>query len=226
VLRQYEQCRKALEDFGLTPSAETLALKDEIIGAEAADPAEPAAHTSISADDETALLEQPPKRRTRPRWRRFLLAAFLFATLVLAARAFWPCGLASNCDAALPLAVIVLSPLKFTESERRVPGIAGDITKIFEQTLSRISGARVFTPASPGKLPALLKDSYLVVATVERSGDTFRFFVDLLDRGSGELVFPDRFDVETNELMRISFELEARLIPELQSQIRLDQPSN
>ncbi|HID66837.1 MAG TPA: hypothetical protein EYP31_00835 [Roseibacterium sp.] len=152
VLRQYEQCRKALEDFGLAPSAETLALKDGIIGAEAADPAEPAARTGISADDETALFEQPPERRTRPRWRRFLLAAFLLATLVLAARTFWPCGLASNCDAAPPLAVIVLSPLEFNKSDQRVSGIAGDITKIFEQTLSRISGARVFTPASPGKL--------------------------------------------------------------------------
>jgi DNA-binding SARP family transcriptional activator/TolB-like protein len=226
VLRQYEQCRKALEDYGLAPSAETIALKDAIIGAETADPDEPTAQTRISTDDETTLFEQPPERRSRPRWRRLLLSTFLFVTLVLALRAFWPCGLTSNCPKPPQLAVIVLSPLKFNETDRRVSGIAGDITKIFEQTLSRIPGGRVFTPASPGKLPALLKDSYLVSATVESSGDTLRFFVDLFDRGSGELVFPDRFDVETNELMRISFELEARLIPELQSQIRLDQPSN
>lgn len=226
VLRQYEQCRKALEDYGLGPSAETMALRDEIIGAEDTDPAEPAAQTGISAGDEAVSFEQPPEQRTRPRWRRPLLAALVFVTLVLAVRAFWPCGLTSKCPNDLPLAVIVLSPLKFTETDRRVAGISGRITKIFAETLSRTPGARVFTPASPGKLPALLQDSYLVIARVERDGDRLRFYVDLLDRGSGELVFPDRFEVDINTLARIADELEARLIPELRSIIGLDQRSN
>jgi len=226
VLRQYEQCRKALEDYGLGPSAETMALRDEIIGAEDTDPAEPAAQTGISAGDEAVSFEQPPEQRTRPRWRRPLLAALVFVTLVLAVRAFWPCGLTSKCPNDLPLAVIVLSPLKFTETDRRVAGISGRITKIFAETLSRTPGARVFTPASPGKLPALLQDSYLVIARVERDGDRLRFYVDLLDRGSGELVFPDRFEVDINTLARIADELEARLIPELRSIIGLGQRSN
>jgi DNA-binding SARP family transcriptional activator/TolB-like protein len=225
VLRQYEQCRKALEDYGLTPSAETMALRDEIIGTEDANPAEPAAQTGSSERGEAASFEQPPEQRTRPRWRRLLLAIFALVILILVVRAFWPCGLTSNCSNAPPLAVIVLSPLKFTETDRRVAGIAGDITKIFEKTFSQVPGARVFTPALPGKLPALLNDSYLVAATVKSSGDTLRFYVDLLDHGSGELVFPDRFDVDVNTLARIAFELEARLIPELRSKIEIDHPS-
>ena len=85
--------------------------------------------------------------------------------------------------------------------------------------------AIVIPPGWPGKLPALPKDSYLVTASVERDGELLRFYVDLLDRGSGELVFPDRFDVGIDTLARIADELEARLIPELRSEIGLDQPS-
>jgi DNA-binding SARP family transcriptional activator/TolB-like protein len=225
VLRQYEQCRKALEDYGLAPSAETTALRDEIIGAEAADPAEPAAQTGIPAGDETVSFDQSPSRRPRPRWRRFVSAALVFVTLIFFARAFWPCGLTSDCDADHPLAVVVLSPLEFDTTDRRVADIAGDITEIFEKALNRIPGARVIKLTSPGELPALLKDSYLLVARVEVSGDTLRFYVDILDRGSGALVFPDRFDVDIDTLARIAFELEARLIPELRSKIRLDQLS-
>ena len=65
-----------------------------------------------------------------------------------------------------------------------------------------------------------------MIARVERDGDRLRFYVDLLDRGSGELVFPDRFEVDINTLSRIADELEARLIPELRSIIGLDQRSN
>ena len=226
VLRQYEQCRKALkEDFGLDPSAETLALRDEAVGAEAEEPPESAAQAGNSASDEAASFEQPPSRRTRPGWRGLLLTAVALVTIVLVARAFWPCGLMSKCPDDAPLAVIVLSPLEFDETDRRVAAKAGEITKIFANTLSRMPGARVFTPASPGKLPALLNDSYLVAATVERSGDQLRFYVDLLDHGSGELVFPDRFDVGINALAPIADKLEARLIPELRSRIGLDRPS-
>ena len=226
VLRQYDQCRKALEDYGLDPSAETIALRDEIIGAKAADPAESSTQTDLSARTEAAPLDQPPKQRTRPRWRSLPLAAIVLVTLVLAVLKFWPCGLTSDCPKDPPLAVIILSPLKFTETDQRVVGIAGGITKIFEKTLGRIRGARVFTPVLPGKLPALLKDSYLVTASVERDGEVLRFYINLLDRGSGELVFPDRFDVDINTLARIAFELEARLIPELRSKIGLDEASN
>jgi hypothetical protein len=38
--------------------------------------------------------------------------------------------------------------------------------------------------------------------------------------------FPDRFEVDVNTIARIAFELEARLMPELQSNIGIDQPSN
>jgi hypothetical protein len=147
VLRQYEQCRKALkEDFGLGPSAETMALRDEAIGAEAEEPPGSAARTGISASDEAASFDQPPSRRTRPGWRGRLLTAVALVTLVLVVRAFWPCGLMSKCPDDATLAVIVLSPLEFDETDRRVAAVAGEITKIFANTLSRIPGARVFTP--------------------------------------------------------------------------------
>ncbi len=203
-----------------------MALRDEIIGAEDEDSAEPAAQTGISAGDEAASFEQPPSRRPRPRWRGVLLAVVAFVTLVLVVRAFWPCGLTSNCPKDAPTAVIVPSPLEFAETDRRVADIAGDTMEIFETTLSRIPEASVIRLASPGRLPALPKDSYLVTASVERDGEVLRFYIDLLDRGSGELVFHDRFDVGIDTLARIAFELEARLIPELRSKIGLDQPSN
>jgi hypothetical protein len=202
-----------------------MALRDEIIGAEDADPAEPAAQTGKSAGDEAVSFEQSPEQRTRPRWRRPLLAALVFVTLVLAVRAFWPCGLTSNCPKDPSLAVIVLSPLKFVETDRQVADIAGDIMEYFAKTFSRIPEAIVIPPGWPGKLPALPKDSYLVTASVERDGELLRFYVDLLDRDSGELVFPDRFDVGIDTLARIADELEARLIPRLRSKIRLVQSS-
>ncbi len=226
VLRQYEQCRKALEDYGLAPSAETMALRDELIGAEAGDsPASPAP-TGLSARGEAAPFEQPPERRPRSRWRGLLLAALALATLVFAARAFLPCGYLSKCPASPPLAVIVLSPLKFAETDTLVAGNANNIAEIFEITLDRIPGTRVIRPASPGRSPALLKDSYLVAASVEREGEKLRFYVDLFDRGSAEPDFRDRFDVDIKALARIADELEARLIPNLESEIELDRPSN
>jgi DNA-binding SARP family transcriptional activator/TolB-like protein len=225
VLRQYEQCRKALEDYGLGPSAETMALRDEIIGAEDADSAEPAAQTGLSVRGEAASFEQPPEQRTRPRWRRPLLAALVFVTLVLAVRAFWPCGLMSNCPNDPPLAVIVLSPLKFTETDQRLADIAGDITEIITKTLNQIPKAIVIPPNWPGKLSSLPKDRYRVTASVERDGEVLRFYIDLFDGGSGELLVPDRFDVGIDALDRIADELEARQIPELRSEIELDQPS-
>ena len=226
VLRQYEQCRKALEDYGLAPSAETMALRDEIIGAEAADPAEPAAQTGLSARGDAASFDQPPEQRTRPRWRRLLLAVLVFVTLVLAVRAFWPCGLTSNCPIDPPLAVIVLSPLKFDATDQRVVDNAGDIMEIFETTLGRIPGARLVKLASPGKLPELLKDSYLVTASVQRDGEVLRFYVDLFDRGWEKLIFPNRFDVGIDTLARIADELEAGMIPALRSEVGLDRTSD
>ncbi len=223
VLRQYEQCRKALEDYGLAPSAETMALRDEIIGTEAEDPPESPAQTGISARGEAVIFEHPPPRRPRSRWRGALLAVLALATLVFAAGAFLPCGLLSKCPTP-PLAVIVLSPLKFTETDRRVADKADEITHIFEQTLNRIPGASVFAPTSPGKFPAILKDSYLVTASIERDGEVLRFYVDLFDRGGQEVLLSDRFDVDIDTLALIDGKLEARLIPALRSRIEGDRP--
>jgi hypothetical protein len=84
----------------------------------------------------------------------------------------------------------------------------------------------MFAPASPGKLPAHLKDCDLVVSSVESPGDSLRSFADLLDRGSEELVFPYRYDVEINKPVRVACELEARWTPELGSKIGFDQAPN
>jgi TolB-like protein len=124
------------------------------------------------------------------------------------------------------LAVIVLSPLKFDATDRQVAGIAGDITDIFAKTLSRIAEAIVITPASPGKLPALPKDSYRVEVNVQRVNSELRINVRLFDHGSGELVFHGRPRIGIDTLAPIAEELEAGLIPALQSKIGRDQKSN
>jgi len=83
VLRQYKQCRKALKDYGLAPSAETMALRDEIIGAEAVEFALLTEQFGKSARDEAALFTQPPAQHKRPGWRILLPAAFALVALGL-----------------------------------------------------------------------------------------------------------------------------------------------
>ncbi|MHA1528051.1 MAG: AfsR/SARP family transcriptional regulator [Alphaproteobacteria bacterium] len=226
VLRQYEQCRKALEDYGLAPSMETVALRDEIIESQAAEPGEPAAQAGISARGDAVAFEKAPSRHPRRHWRGLLLAALALVALTLAGRALLPCGLLSNCPVTPPLAVIVLSPLGFDATDRRMADIAGDITEIILKPLSRIPESIVITPASPGKLPPLPKNSYLVEAFVQRYGDQLHFDVLLHNRGSGERILHDRFKIGVDGLAQISNELEAGLIPELQSNIGRDRPSD
>jgi len=226
VLRQFEQCRKALEDYGLAPSAETMALRDEIIGAEAEELPDVSAQTGLSAPGEAVTFEPAPSRRPRPRWRGLLLAVLALATLVFAARAVLPCGLLSKCPDTPPMAVIVLSPLKFDATDRQVAGIAGDITEKFLKTLSRIPESIVITPASPGKLPALPNNSYLVGVTVRSGNDFLHFDVLLIDHGSGDIVLIDRFETDVDTLDGIASKLEAKLVPKLRSEIGLDRPSD
>jgi DNA-binding SARP family transcriptional activator/TolB-like protein len=227
ALRQYQQCCEALDEhYDLGPSAETLALRAEIVETEAGGAPEPAGRTGASGRTEAVSSGQPPAPRLRSRWRGVLLAALALVTLVLVGREFWPCGLTSDCPPDPPLAVVVLSPLKFTETDRRVADIAGDLTTRFEKTLNRIPGASVFAPTSPGKFPAILKDSYLVTASIERDGEVLRFYVDLFDRGGREVLLSDRFDVDIDTLALIDGKLEARLIPALRSKIEGDRPSD
>ncbi|MFQ5567098.1 MAG: bacterial transcriptional activator domain-containing protein, partial [Paracoccaceae bacterium] len=225
MLRQYQQCCDALDErYDLGPSAETVALRDEIIGAGAEVPPEPAVQTGTSAGGEGESFEQPPEHPLRRRWRGFLLAALALVALVLVVR--WPCGLTYDCPQPPPLSVIVLSPLEFVETDRRVAEKVEEIGKMFETALDRIADARLIMPTSPGDVPELLKDSYRVTASVERDGEVLRFYVYLFDRGWKELVFPDRFDVGIDAVASVEGELEARLIPALQSEIERDRASD
>jgi DNA-binding SARP family transcriptional activator len=225
VLRQYEQCRRALKEYGLAPSAETMVLKEEIIGSEAAGFAESVEQSGIPARDQTASLPPPPGLRKRPAWRRVLLAAFALVALGVVVLAYWPCWLGPDCAENTPLPVIVLS-LEFDENDQYAAEVVDEIRKAFETSLGRIAGARLITQAGAAReLPDLLGDHYVVDAVVERSGDRLRVHVDLRDGGSNSIPDKYQYNIGVHTLVRLADRLEVDLIPALRSRIALDQPS-
>ena len=121
--------------------------------------------------------------------------------------------------------MIVLS-LEFDENDRYAAEVADDIRKTFEETLGRVAAPIFFTQlATAGELPDLLDDSYIVRATVKRSGDGLRIYVELGDGASKTT--PDKFlyDIDFQTLEGLADQLEIGLIPALQSRIGLDQLS-
>ncbi|MCZ6862598.1 MAG: bacterial transcriptional activator domain-containing protein [Alphaproteobacteria bacterium] len=226
VLRQYEQCYRVLDElYGLGPSEETIALKNEVIGAVAPGPAEPSVQSGMSARNETTSLAQPLVQGKGPGRRRFLVAAFVLVPLGWAAIEFWPCASNPYCIDESPLPVIVLS-LEFDEADRHVAEIVDKIRAAFEKTLGRIAGAIVITQTVPvPELTNLLEDSYAVDATIERSGKGLRIYVDLRDGGSKAIADKYQYNIDVQALGGLADRLEADLIPALRSRIGLDQRS-
>jgi DNA-binding SARP family transcriptional activator len=225
VLRQYERCRRALMDYDLAPSAQTMALRDEIIGAEAGEFTETVEPSDMPVRDKTPSLSPPPGQHKRPGWRSVLPVAFVLVTLGLVGLTYWPCWLTPDCAENTPLPMIVLS-LEFDENDRYVAEVADDIRKTFEETLGRVAAPIFFTQlATAGELPDLLDDSYIVRAIVKRSGDGLRIYVELGDGGSKTT--PDKFlyDTDFQTIEGLADQLETGLIPALQSRIGLDQLS-
>jgi len=224
ALRQYEQCCEALDEhYDLGPSAETTALRNEIIGAEAEEPAEPAAQTREFSTDKAASLEHSPKRRRWPGWRMLLFATIALVTLAFVLRVIWPPEPTPPIDE--PSIVIVLS-LEFDEDAQRVAELVDEIRNIFEETLRRIPDATVFTRAAAAdEPPNLLGDSFLVDAAVKRSNDRLRIFVELRDSGSIDPLWRDKLDFDVHTYERLADWLESGLIPILRSEIGLDETS-
>jgi len=148
--------------------------------------------------------------------------AFAFVTLGLIALAYWPCWLKLNCAENTPLPMIVLS-LEFDKNDQYAAEVVDDIRKTFEETLGRIAAPIFFAQsAAADQLPDLLDDSYIVRATVKRSGDELRIYVELGDGGSKTT--PDKFlyDTDLKKLEGLADRLETGLIPALRSKIGLD----
>jgi DNA-binding SARP family transcriptional activator len=200
ALRQYEQCSRALDEhYGLDPSEETMALRNEIIG------------------------EQPSAQGKGPGWRKLLAVAFVLVTLGWVATAFWPCALNPYCIDDPPLPVIILS-LEFDEADQRVAEIADKIRNAFEQSLGRIAGAVVITQTVPTpELPSRLENSYVVDATIERSGKGLRIYVERRDGGSRVIADKHQYDIGVQALGGLADRLETGLIPALRSRIEIDQ---
>jgi DNA-binding SARP family transcriptional activator len=224
ALRQYEQCSRALDEhYGLDPSEETMALRNEIIGETAVDSTKPTEQSGLSARKETAWFAQPSAQGKGPGWRRLLAVAFVLVTLGWVATAFWPCALNPYCIDDPPLPVIILS-LEFDEADQRVAEIADKIRNAFEQSLGRIAGAVVITQTVPTpELPSRLENSYVVDATIERSGKGLRIYVERRDGGSKVIADKHQYDIGVQALGGLADRLETGLIPALRSRIEIDQ---
>ncbi len=216
ALRQYEQCCEALDEhYDLSPSAETITLRNEIIGAEAVETAEPAAQTREITNEDAVSPKFSPKQRRQSVWRRFLPAAFALSALVLALLWFWPRG-----DIIDPLPVIVLS-LEFEEANRRADEVAIEIRKIFEETLRQVPDATVITQAPIDDPPSLQSDSFRVIVIVKRSNDRFRIFIELRDSRSIDPLWRDKRDFNVATMERVADWLESGLVPILLSEFGL-----
>ena len=216
ALRQYEHCCEALDEhYDLAPSADTVALRNEIIGAAAAEISEPVVQTGEFASEGAVLLEPLPKQRRRSVWRRLLPAAFAFAALAMAFIWFWP-------PPAAPPTMIVLS-LEFDEADRQAVDAENEIRKFFEETLRQVPGATVFTQAPDDESPYLPGGSFLVDAIVKRSNDRLRIFVELRNSGSPDSLWRDKLDFDVHTYERLAEWLDTGLIQTLRSDIGLDE---
>jgi DNA-binding SARP family transcriptional activator len=214
ALRQYEQCCEALDEhYDLGPSAETIALRNEIIGAEASEHAEPTAQARESVDEEAVPPELLPKQRRRFVWRRLVPAAFAIVALALALIWFWP-------PPAAPPTVIVLL-LKFDKAGRLAAENTNEIRKTFEKTLRQFPCATVFTQAAAYEPPSLPGDSFFVDAIVKRSNDRLRIFVELRGSGSIDPLWRDKLDFDVHTYERLAEWLETVMLPALRSEIVL-----
>ena len=221
ALRQYEQCREALDEhYDLHPSADTVALRNKIIEAEAVETAEPAAQTREFTNEDAVSPKLSPKQRRQSVWRRFLPAAFALSALVLALLWFWPCALTPSCDEPTPLHVIVLS-LEIEKSDPRADEVAIEIRKIFEETLRQVPEATVITQAPIDAPPSLLGDSFRVIVIVKRSNDRLRIFIELRDSRSIDPLWRDKRDFNVPTLERVADWLESDLVPILLSEFGL-----
>ena len=71
------------------------------------------------------------------------------------------------------------------------------------------------------ELPNFLKDSYVVNATIERSGEGLRIYVDLRDGDSKAIADKYQYNIDVQTLDRLVERFEAGLIPALRSRIEV-----
>jgi DNA-binding SARP family transcriptional activator len=222
VLRQYDDYREALREYGLDPSADITAIRDEAKGKRAQRSSDPAAQPESPEPETAARTENPTQQRGRPGLGKLLLGVLAIVALALTARPFPPCAITSSCDDPDRFPMIVLS-LGSDADDPQASDAINQIRSSFEMTLGRVSGATVITrAATAGELPVLLDGSYIVDATVVRAGEKLRIYVEL--RGGGDGATPEHYQYDTGirSYERLADRLEADLIPALRSRIQLD----
>lgn len=191
ALRQYEQCREALDKhYGLEPSVETSTLRNSIISLETLDSAIPAVSSSETAVSDGASGKVSPGYRKFRRWRKPLVYCLALVVLVSVFRIFVTGGINLESDNVVPQAVIILS-LGVSEDDPS----ADDIRKSFEQSLRRIPGTTLVTQAGTEDVPPVLSgNSFLVEASASRSNNRLRVFVTLRNSVSEESLWQGRRD--------------------------------
>ena len=120
--------------------------------------------------------------------------------------------------------VVVLPPrpLEFDGFDGLLTGLAGELTAAVScfRWLSCVAGAaRIDPPPLVGDEP---KGEYLLDTTVQRSGNSVRIIIHLLDRAAGnEVVWAKRFDRELSDLLSLQSEIAAETAAQIDPMLLL-----
>jgi TolB-like protein/Tfp pilus assembly protein PilF len=188
----------------------------------------------VPKSPESPMERQKPLRQGRRRWA--VLVALIVVITAAAALASWKLYLKPTLDKkasvekmALPLPDMPsIAVLPFTnmsgekEQEYFSDGITEDIVSALSQipTLFVIASQSTFTyKGKPVKIQQVGEDlgvRYVLEGSVQRSGDTLRVTVQLIDAITGHHLWSERYDREMKEIFALQDDITMKVITALQ----------
>ena len=245
ALRQYRICEEALKrELDAVPTAETQRLFSEIRGRseEGADTAPAMTSTSSRVSDPTYTLPAgtqaervatpaAPWRHGRWLWPAAAAAgvAAILALSALYLRSDTSPTVADTAKMAFPLPdkpSIAILPFESLNDDRTQDNLVEALTADVTTALSIASGMFVIDrnstlvyrgkPVKPRQVAEELGVRYVLLGSVQRSGDRVRISVELIDALGGRRLWADRYDREVKDLFALQDEITLAIITALQ----------
>ncbi len=218
ALQQYKRCRELLDsELGVEPEAETEALYQAICE-EQPIPAQAVAPIEAPASDTSGM--GPATAGRDWRWVVVALAVVLVAgTGMLAWLRPWAPRVepAVEANMAFPLpdkpsiAVLPFTNLSDDPTQQYfADGMADDLIT----DLSRVSGLDVFASEAAAR--------YLVRGSVRRSDEQIRINAQLIDAGTGQQLWAERYDRPIHDVFAVQDEVTAQIVRALR--VELSEP--